>query len=65
MEIGSDHSHMSVQEQLSERQARVEELELELENVRGRAVTVMADMENLRKRTAQQMEETRQFALQA
>lgn len=56
---------MSVQEQLSERQARVEELELELENVRGRAVTVMADMENLRKRTAQQMEETRQFALQA
>lgn len=54
----------SVQGQLSEKQARVEELEEELEAVRSRAVSVMADMDNLRKRTTQQMEETRQFALQ-
>eukprot|EP00892_Ulva_mutabilis_P009136 jgi/Ulvmu1/6595/UM003_0232.1 len=59
-----DVSVAEVQGQLAERRARVEELEAELEAVRGRAVTVMADMENLRKRTSQQMEETRQFALQ-
>jgi molecular chaperone GrpE (heat shock protein) len=56
---------VTLQEQSARLLSQLGEAEKEVAEMKDRALRTLADMENLRTRTSQQIEETRQFALQS
>jgi molecular chaperone GrpE len=54
----------AMQAAIEERDAKLAEVEKAQEEMRDKVLRTLADMENLRSRTAKQIEEARQFSLQ-